>query len=146
VIPRSLAGDDHVPGPRIDDGRRRILLVDDDETFRYVFRQMLKGDARYEIVDAIDGTEGLRLARAERPDLIILDLQMPRLDGFGLLQELAADPELARLPVVISTSLSVTAELQARLPPGMAILSKQDISRDSLARALQDLVDDRLAS
>ncbi len=146
VIPRSLAGDGQVPGPRIDDGRRRILLVDDDETFRYVFRQMLKGDARYEILDAVDGTDGLRLAREERPDLIILDLQMPHLDGFGLLQELAADPELARVPVVISTSLSVTAELQARLPPGMAVLSKQDISRDSLARALQDADDDRLAS
>ena len=107
---------------------------------------MLGEDAAFELIDAVDGEEGLRRAREDEPDLIVLDLQMPRRDGFEVLKELAADPRLRHIPVLVSTSLRVTPELRGRLPRGIGILSKQDVSRESLALLLKRLAGDRLAS
>ncbi|MBP2433978.1 MULTISPECIES: response regulator [Bradyrhizobium] len=73
-----------------DNVRKRVLLIDDDETFRYVMRQIISNEPRYEFIEASDGDEGLKVAREQRPDVIILDLQMPTVDGFTVLQELGA--------------------------------------------------------
>ncbi len=126
--------------------RRRVLVVDDDETFRYVFRQLIGTEADCEIIESADGEEGLRRARAEQPDLILLDLLMPHVDGFTLVQELEADPATRDIPVVISTSLRVTPELRARLPAGIRVLSKSNLSREIVVQLLHELVHERLAS
>jgi CheY-like chemotaxis protein len=124
--------------------RRRVLVIDDDETFRYVFRQLIGGDARFEVIEAADGESGLRRACEDAPDLVLLDLQMPRLDGFAALQRLEADPRARRIPVVISTSLAVTSDLRAKLRPGVPILSKRDLSRETLSNLLDDLIENRV--
>src|SRR6202012_5677338 len=59
-----------------DNVRKRVLLIDDDETFRYVMRQIISNEPRYEFMEAVDGDEGLKVAREQKPDVIILDLQM----------------------------------------------------------------------
>ncbi|RAI44215.1 histidine kinase [Rhodoplanes roseus] len=124
--------------------RRRVLVIDDDETFRYVFRQLIGGDPRFEVIEAADGEVGLRRACEDSPDLVLLDLQMPRLDGFAALQRLEADPRARRIPVVISTSLAVTPELAAKVRPGVPILSKRDLSRERVSSLLNDLIDNRV--
>jgi signal transduction histidine kinase len=137
VIPASFGGEPK--GPSVAGrGRTRVLVIDDDETFRYVFRQLIGGDAGYEVLDASDGEDGLRRAREDAPDVILLDLQMPRVDGFTVVQELAADPRTRAIPVVISTSLNVTPELTAKLPPGIRILSKEDLARDKVLTLLRE--------
>src|SRR5262249_28594373 len=98
--------------------RKRVLIIDDDETFRYLMRQIIGNEPRYEVIEAGDGSEGLQRARDELPDVIVLDLQMPNVDGFTVLQELAADRRTSIIPVIVSTSLTVNAELKARLPVG----------------------------
>ncbi|CAL8979904.1 Autoinducer 2 sensor kinase/phosphatase LuxQ [Rhodoplanes serenus] len=120
--------------------RHRVLIVDDDETFRYVFRQLIGGDSRFEVIEAADGESGVRRAREERPDLVLLDLQMPRMDGFTALRHLAEDHRTADIPVVVSTSLAVTAELRARLRPGVPLLAKQELSRDTVTTLLAQLI------
>ena len=62
-----------------------MLIIDDDETFRYVLKQIIRNEPRYEVMEASDGGEGLRQARGENPDVIVLDLQMPNIDGFTVL-------------------------------------------------------------
>ncbi len=74
-----------------------ILVIDDDETVRDHMRRFLVREG-CDIVTAKDGTEGLTLAREVKPALITLDVQMPGLDGWSVLQELKADPELAKSP------------------------------------------------
>ena len=112
-----------------DTSLKRVLVIDDDETFRYVIRHIIANDARHEVIEAADGGDGLRLVREELPDMIVLDLQMPNVDGFTVLQMLA-DNELGRtVPVIVATSLTVDAELQARLPAGTRLISKSMISR-----------------
>src|SRR5262249_5061230 len=83
---------------------RRVLVVDDEDAFRYVFRQMIGGEQGYEVIEAVNGLDGLRRARQDRPDAIVLDLQMPQLDGYETLRELYGDPATSRTPVIVATS------------------------------------------
>ncbi|MBV9564420.1 MAG: response regulator, partial [Bradyrhizobium sp.] len=122
----------------VDNTRKRVLLIDDDETFRYVMRQIISSEPRYEFLEAIDGDVGLKAAREQRPDVIILDLQMPTMDGFTVLQELNADGRTSVTPVIVSTSLNVNAELKARLPAGTRVISKNAISRENVSLFLRD--------
>lgn len=79
---------------------KRILVADDDElTARFV--SSLLREKGYEVMIAEDGDQALAMALEKRPDLIVSDLLMPFRDGFGLLRELRAKPELAELPVII---------------------------------------------
>jgi signal transduction histidine kinase len=121
-----------------DAGRKRVLLIDDDETFRYVMRQIISSESRYSFLEANDGDAGLQIARSELPDVIVLDLQMPTVDGFTVLQELGVDRRTSVIPIIVSTSLNVDAELKARLPAGTRVISKNTISRENVALFLRD--------
>jgi signal transduction histidine kinase/CheY-like chemotaxis protein len=121
-----------------DNARKRVLLIDDDETFRYVMRQIISNEPRYEFIEAVYGDVGLKAAREQKPDVIILDLQMPTMDGFTVLQELGADSRTSVTPVIVSTSLNVNAELKARLPAGTRVISKNTISRENVSLFLRD--------
>jgi CheY-like chemotaxis protein len=82
---------------------KTILLVDDSKVTRELIKvYLIVKDVR--VLDARDGLEALEVARAERPDLILCDLRMPRLDGPGLCLALRADPALRDIPVLILTS------------------------------------------
>jgi len=80
-------------------GARRVLVVDDDKDAQHLFGQMLGSD--YEVARADDGVEALDLMRSWSPDIVLLDLLMPNLDGTAVLAARAEDPVLRRLPVVI---------------------------------------------
>lgn len=131
-------GDPSRPQRPVDGSRKRVLLIDDDETFRYVMRQIISNEPRYEFIEAGDGDVGLTAAREQKPDVIILDLQMPTMDGFTVLQELTADSRTSVTPVIVSTSLNVNAELKARLPAGTRVISKNTISRENVSLFLRD--------
>lgn len=129
----SEALDQEPPGKK---ERTRVLVVDDEETFRYVVRYIVGSDSRYELIEAHDGAEGLLRARRDDPDIIILDLQMPVMSGHEVLIELAADPRTRDIPVVISTSLPLTGELQTELSRAAQLLSKSNLSKETLLDAL----------
>ncbi len=118
---------------------KRVLLIDDDETFRYVMRQIISSEPRYQFMEASGGEEGLRVARESVPDVVILDLQMPTVDGFTVLQELMADRRTSMIPIIISTSLTINAELRAKLPAGTRLISKNTISRENVSLFLRDI-------
>ena len=82
----------------------RILLVDDDWDFVEATRMLL--ESRYKVAVAHTGDEGLKKAKKEKPDLILLDIIMPTKDGFMVCEELKKDPELSKIPVMLLTSLS----------------------------------------
>jgi len=117
--------------------RRRVLVVDDEDAFRYVFRQMIGSEPGIEVIEAANGLEALRSARQERPDVIVLDLQMPQLDGYETLRELAADSSTSATPVIVSTSSVIDDDMRRRLAKASAIVSKASLSRDSLRALVQ---------
>jgi CheY-like chemotaxis protein len=125
---------------RSDGARKRVLLIDDDETFRYVLRQMINDQQRYEIFEAVDGAEGLQQVRDAHPDLVVLDLQMPRIDGLEVLRTLQLDPANDALPIIIATSQYLDTELMAQLPAGVPVLSKNALSRERVGQLVRDAI------
>jgi CheY-like chemotaxis protein len=100
-----------------DDGKRPCVLVCDDEA---VLRDLVRAclEPAYEIVEAGDGDESLRLARELRPDLIVLDMMMPGRSGLDVLGTLRADPVLAATPVVMLTARAQAADRFAAAAAG----------------------------
>jgi signal transduction histidine kinase/ActR/RegA family two-component response regulator len=111
---------------------RRVLIVDDDATARYVASQIAR-QLGGEVSEATNGLEALALAYRDRPQLILVDLRMPGMDGFQLLQHLRGDPRTSATPIVVVTSSLVTEAERARLHGADAILSKAEFSADAIA-------------
>ena len=139
-IPASLGDPDREITASQGDSGKSVLLIDDDETFRYVLRQIVGNESQYEFIEAGGGEEGLKLAREKRPDVIILDLQMPTVDGFTVLEQLDADERTSAIPVVVSTSMTIDTTLRSRLPERVRLVSKNTISRESVSLFLRDAV------
>ncbi len=85
--------------------RPKVLLVDDDVDLVKVMRGALESKA-YEVIVAYNGQEGLEKAKKEKPDLVVLDIMMPVVDGFIFASEFRKDPSLAKVPVIALTSFS----------------------------------------
>ena len=85
--------------------RPKILLIDDDVDFVEATKTILESEP-YEVIVAYEGDEGLRKAREENPDLILLDIIMPVKDGFTAAEQLKKDPQLSQIPVLMLTAFS----------------------------------------
>jgi two-component system chemotaxis sensor kinase CheA len=122
--------------------RRTVLVVDDSITTRTLERGILEGHG-YRVllsVDGIDGLERLRTPGAEI-DLIVADVEMPRLDGFGLLAAIRNDPTLARIPVIMMTSRDSPDDIQRGLDLGAdAYVTKQSFEQGELLATVRRLV------
>jgi len=81
----------------------RVLVVDDEEGIRVLCRVNLELGG-FEVLEAADGVEAMEKARAEHPDLVFLDLMMPRMDGWQVLEQLKSEPTTANIPVVVLTA------------------------------------------
>jgi CheY-like chemotaxis protein len=82
---------------------KKILVADDDPTIRLLVNATLRRDT-YQLMEAVDGEQTLEVARQERPDLILLDVGMPLLDGFEVCRQLKSDPETGNIHIVMLTA------------------------------------------
>lgn len=93
---------------------KKILVVEDDADNRRIVTKVLSVEG-YTVLEAVDGNEALVLTRAERPDLILMDLALPNMDGWEATRQIKADPELRQIPVVALTAFAMRGdEEQAR--------------------------------
>lgn len=120
------------------DSGRSVVVIDDEETSRYVLRQILGACWSSNIREAETGAEGIRLVRSILPDVVLLDLRLPDIDGFDVLERLQSDPATGGIPVIICTSSVLTEHERLRLNRAQSILSKATLTRDVMARALTD--------
>ncbi len=96
---------------------KKILLIEDESALQKAFGELLKQEG-YETFSALDGESGLRLAKAKKPDLILLDLVLPKLHGFEVLKGLKADPETKDIPVIVLTNLEEAKEVEKAIELG----------------------------
>ena len=89
--------------------KKRILIVEDQEDNRKVLRDLLTS-AGYEPIEAVTGEEGLTLAETQRPDLILMDIQLPGLDGYEATRRIKANPALRGIPVIAVTSYALSGD------------------------------------
>ena len=97
--------------------KKTILTIDDQADIRRLVRMTLEYDG-YTVLEASEGEEGLALARNRRPDLILLDVMMPGIDGLMVSKTLQADPQLSRIPVIMLTALDRDSDIYAGMEAG----------------------------
>jgi len=119
---------------------RQILVVEDHEDNRRILRDLLTS-VGYEIVEAVTGTEGVSMAQIHRPDLILMDIQLPEIDGYEATRRIKADPALRPIPIIAVTSFALSGdEEKARAAGCVAYVTKPFSPRQLLAKIRQHLV------
>jgi two-component system cell cycle response regulator DivK len=88
---------------------KRILVVEDQEDNMQILRDLLSS-VGYELIEARDGAEGVKMAKAERPDLILMDIQLPILDGYEATRQIKAEPDLKAVPIIVVTSYALSGD------------------------------------
>lgn len=139
VLPPEQDSQHRSPG----DERPRLLVVDDNADMRAYLTRLLAG--RYAVETAVDGLDALELARADPPDLVLTDVMMPRLDGFGLLRAMRADPTTVGVPVLMLSARAGEEGVTEGLEAGADdYLVKPFSARELLARVASGLELDRV--
>lgn len=119
---------------------KKIVLADDEQFITIAYRDGLSR-AGFTVVVAHDGMEALDLVKRENPDLVLLDLVMPRLNGFDVLKEMKNDPLVSDIPVVILSNLSQdTDEAEARKMGARDFYVKSDLSLEELITKIRALL------
>jgi two-component system cell cycle response regulator DivK len=88
---------------------KRILVIEDTEDNRQIVRDLLES-AGYELIEALDGLEGVAAAKREHPDLILMDIQLPGIDGYEATRRIRAVPALATVPIIAVTSYALSGD------------------------------------
>ena len=97
---------------------KKILFIEDESALQKTFGDVLTKEG-FKMISAIDGEVGLRLAKSEKPDLIILDLVLPKLHGLEVLKELKKNNEIRNIPVIILTNMRDTENIERTLELGV---------------------------
>lgn len=122
---------------------KKILIADDLDAGRELVRTVLE-NSNYEVYEATNGAEAVEQARAIQPDLIILDLHMPVLDGFGALAELRRDPQFAKTPVMALTASAMMGDREVALAAGFTGYIAKPIRLTALRAEVERMLASRL--
>jgi len=119
----------------------RVVVVDDTSEARRLIRRILQSQGDFEIFEATDGREAIELILKEHPDLVILDLMMPEVDGFAVLDELRSKPETANIPVIVATAKVLTVDEKSRLQGQIqSLMLKGDFLNDEFLEEVRSLI------
>jgi threonine synthase len=119
----------------------RIAIVDDNEDVRLLVRRILQSQGDYKIFEATNGREAIELAQKEHPSLMILDLMMPEMDGFSVLERLQSNPDTADIPVIVVTAKELTSAEKERLQGRIQkLMQKGDFMSDDLSDEVRALL------
>jgi threonine synthase len=119
----------------------KIVLVEDTAEARRLIRRILQSQGNFTILEAANGREGLELIQRELPDLVIIDLMMPEMDGFTVIDALRANPETASIPVIVATAKELTQDEKSRLGGQIqALMQKGDFLNDEFLEEVKALI------
>lgn len=121
---------------------KRILVVDDKGPNRELVRAILEQDGHL-VMEAADGAEAVENARRNRPDLIVLDLHMPKLDGFGVLDELRRDKSFSATPIVALTASAMQGDREQALAAGFTAYIAKPFSLMAFRNEIEILLANR---
>lgn len=117
----------------------KILVVDDEPVIIKVIESRLKANG-YEVITASDGQEGLNLARSEKPDLIILDLMLPKIDGYRVCRLLKFDDNFKQIPVLMLTARVQESDKQKGMEAGADAYLSKPFDPETFLSMIKDLL------
>jgi len=116
--------------------KTKILYIEDNEQNLYLVTFILEKHG-YEVCAATDGQEGIDLAAGVKPDLILLDIQLPRMDGYAVARQLRANPDLAAIPIVAVTSYAMAGDRDKALDAGCSGYIEKPINPDTFMQQVE---------
>ena len=118
--------------------KNKILIVEDEATLQKTLTEILIQND-YNVLNALDGLRGLEIAQKEKPDLILLDIILPKMDGFEVLKRLKKDESTSSIPVIILTNLSDASDIQKTLDLGATTyLVKADFHLEDVLKKIEE--------
>ena len=122
---------------------KRILVVDDQEDLRGVLRDLLAGSG-YTVIEAADGEVGVAKAKSDHPDLILMDIQMPVIDGYEATRRIKVDPDLNPIPIVAVSLFAMKGDEEKARAAGCDHYVTKPYSPMQLLRLIRGLLGDKL--
>lgn len=120
--------------------KNKILIIEDEKDLRYFLSLALKAEG-FEIIEAFDAEEGLEKLKTERPDLILLDIYLPRMSGFEFLTKIKKDSKLKDIPVIILSNLGQQEEIEEGLKRGAVdYMVKANYTLDEIVKKVKDFL------
>jgi len=127
----------------VEEKKKKIVIVEDDRFLSLVLKGRLEKEG-YNVIPAYDGEEGLAAIKKELPSLVVLDLVMPKMSGFEVLQKLSTDPQISRIPVVVASNLGQESDIQKAKNFGVRnYYVKVQTSVDELVKMFKVIVDEQ---
>lgn len=120
---------------------KKILITEDSPTVRAMIQDFLEGEG-YQVVAAEDGQAAVDVAQKEKPDLIVLDLMMPKMDGFTACKMLKLDPHFQKVPIVILTARASEADLKMGREVGASAFLNKPFEPNSFLAKVKELLPD----
>ena len=121
---------------------KRILVVDDQEDLRGVLRDLLTGSG-YTVIEAADGEAGVAKAKSDHPDLILMDIQMPVIDGYEATRRIKVDPDLNPIPIVAVSSFAMKGDEEKARAAGCDHYVTKPYSPMQLLRLIRGFLGDK---
>jgi CheY-like chemotaxis protein len=114
----------------------KVLIIEDNEKNRYLISFLLKG-AGYEVVEAVTGEEGVEMAERIRPDLVLMDIQLPGIDGYEATRRIRASPAAGKIPIIALTSYAMTGDRERALAAGCTGYVEKPLNPDTIMDEIQ---------
>jgi two-component system, cell cycle response regulator DivK len=119
--------------------KHKILIIEDNEQNMYLMTFLLESFG-YEIVQAYDGKEGIRLAKEIKPYVVLLDIQLPEINGYQVAEELRKDHSLDNVPIIVVTSFAMAGDKERALAAGATGYIEKPINPDTFISQLQEYI------
>ncbi len=119
---------------------KNILIIEDDEFLRGLINKKLTSEG-FNIISAVDGEEGIKKTKEQKPDLILLDLVLPNIDGFEVLAKVKADPNVSSVPVIILSNLSQKEDISKGIKLGAVdYIIKAQFTPEEIAEKIKKII------
>jgi CheY-like chemotaxis protein len=123
----------------------KVLIIEDNEKNRYLITFILKG-AGYEVIEAITGEEGVGMAESLHPDLILMDIQLPGIDGYEATRRIRASPVSRKIPIIALTSYAMTGDRERAIAAGCTGYVEKPINPDTIIEEIQNILGNYIQS
>lgn len=120
--------------------KTKTLIIEDNENNMYLISFLLQNN-NHEVVQAYDGQKGVELAQTVQPDLILLDIQLPKMNGYEVAREIRKDESLSKVPIVAITSYAMPGDQEKALAAGCTGYIKKPINPDTFLAEIESYLD-----